>query len=180
MDASLNSPSHWILLAALVAATIIDIRIRRIPNLLSLGAAALGLLLAASGYGSVTLAASLGGLALGLAALLPLYLIKAMGAGDVKLMAAVGAFLGPSVTLAAVLCTFIAGALIAIIVLIARDGLRETAQRYWFGIKHLILSQTWLGARVDKEGRGPLRFPYAGAILCGSVVAVLWSTSAGV
>lgn len=179
MDASLNSPSHWILLAVLIAATIIDSRTRRIPNLLSLGGAVAGILLAVIGYGSVTPSASLGGLALGLAALLPLYLLKAMGAGDAKLMAAVGAFLGPSVTLAAVLGTFIAGAVIAIVVLIARDGLRETAQRYWFGTKHLILSGTWLGKRVDKGGTGPLRFPYAAAILCGSVAAVLWSASAG-
>ncbi len=178
MDASLNSPSHWILLAVLIAATIVDSRTRRIPNLLSLGAAALGILLAVTGYGSVTPGAALGGLALGLAALLPLHLLKAMGAGDVKLMAAVGAYLGPSVTLAAVLCTFIAGAVIAITVLIVRDGPRETAQRYWFGIKHLILGGTWLGKRVDEEGTGPLRFPYAGAILCGSVAAVLWAATA--
>lgn len=179
MDASLNSLSHWILLAVLVAAAIIDSRTRRIPNLLSLGGAAVGILLAVTGYGSVTLGASIGGLALGLVALLPLYLLKAMGAGDVKLMAAVGAFLGPSITLAAVLCTFIAGAVIAIIVLIIRDGLRETLRRYGFGIKHLILGGTWLSKRVDKEGTGQLRFPYAGAILCGSVAAVLWAASAG-
>jgi len=179
VDASLNSPSHWILFAILIVATIIDGRTQRIPNLLSLGGAAAGLLLAVTGHGSVTLSASLGGLALGLTALLPLYMLKAMAAGDVKLMAAVGAFLGPPITLAAVLCTFIAGALIAIIVLIVSDGLRETVQRYGFGIKHLILGGTWLGKRVDKEGAGPLRFPYAGAILCGSVAAVLWAAAAG-
>lgn len=180
MDHSLTAPSQLILLAILLATTIVDSRSRRIPNLLSLGGATVGLLLALTGTSSVTLGASFGGLAVGLLALLPLYLLKAMGAGDVKLMAAVGSFLGPSLTLAAVLCTFIAGAVIALAVLLIRDGPRETIGRYAFGIKHLILGGGWLGKRVDKDGTGPLRFPYAAAILAGTVAALLWAHSAGV
>ena len=174
----LSTPSLWVLLAVLIVATVIDVRSRRIPNLLSFGAAGIGILLSITGYGSVTPAASLSGLALGLATLLPLYLLRAMGAGDVKLMAAVGAFLGPSLTLVAVLFTFIAGAVMAIIALIVADGFRETAARYWFGIKHLILGGTWLVKRPDRKETARLRYPYAGAILCGTVAALLLATPA--
>jgi prepilin peptidase CpaA len=52
---------------------------------------------------------------LGLAALLPLYLLRTMGAGDVKLMAMVGAFLGSAQILGAVLGTFLAGFFLALV-----------------------------------------------------------------
>ena len=54
-----------------VAATVVDIRQRRVPNVLTMGLASVGLLLAMAGMGSVTLGGALGGLALGLALLLP-------------------------------------------------------------------------------------------------------------
>jgi prepilin signal peptidase PulO-like enzyme (type II secretory pathway) len=79
---------------ALAAAVVIDVRTRRIPNWLTGGLAAGGFGLAFGG-GSVTPWQALLGLALGLALMLPGHVIGATGAGDVKLMAAVGAFLGP-------------------------------------------------------------------------------------
>ncbi|MEG0884092.1 MAG: prepilin peptidase, partial [Janthinobacterium sp.] len=75
-----------------------DMRSRRIPNGLVFGGALAALLLHAvltPGAGGLGLPAALGGLALGLALLLPMYMLRALGAGDVKLMAMVGAFIGP-------------------------------------------------------------------------------------
>ncbi|REM34762.1 prepilin peptidase, partial [Mycobacterium tuberculosis] len=54
-----------------------------------------------------------GGLGVGFAAMVPFYVIGVMGAGDVKLMAMAGAFIGPEQTLMAVLFTFIAGGVAA-------------------------------------------------------------------
>lgn len=176
MPSSLLTPPHLVLLLAiLLPATVIDLREHRIPNLLSLGGAALGLLLAASGFGAVSILQALAGLAVGLLCLLPLHLKRVMGAGDVKLMAAVGSFIGPLPCFLAVLCTFIAGGVLGMAVLIHRDGLRETTGRYYFGIKHLIVGGDWLGSRIDRDGTGPLRFPYATAISSGTVAAILWS-----
>lgn len=178
MLSSLLAPPHLVLLLAiLLPATVIDLRVHRIPNLLSLGGAALGLLLAASGFGAVGILQALAGLAVGLLCLLPLHLKRVMGAGDVKLMAAVGSFIGPLPCFLAVLCTFIAGGVLGMAVLIHRDGLRDTAGRYYFGIKHLILGSAWLGSRIDRDGTGPLRFPYAAAITSGTVAALLWNAA---
>ena len=71
-----------------------DLRTSRIPNLLTFSAAAAGLAWHAFG-GWAPLASALGGLALGLLLFLPIYLLRGMGAGDVKLLAALGAWLGP-------------------------------------------------------------------------------------
>lgn len=78
----------------LSAAAVVDYRRRKIPNLLSLGGALLGLTLWARHDGISGLEAGLAGWAVGAALFLPIYLLKGLGAGDVKLMAAVGACLG--------------------------------------------------------------------------------------
>ena len=101
----------------LAVAVIGDLRERRIPNWLSLGGIVMGVALHTAlrgGDGAST--ALLGGLAGGLL-LFPFYLLRGMAAGDVKLMAAVGAHLGPSLTLVAALATLIAGAALAVFTL---------------------------------------------------------------
>lgn len=103
------------LLLLLLAAAICDLRTRRIPNLLTFGGTALALLYSLAApqhHGSGPLWA-LGGLGLGLCLMLPLYLLRAMGAGDVKLMAMAGAFLGPDGTWQAVIFVFITGGMAA-------------------------------------------------------------------
>lgn len=103
------------LLLLLLAAAICDLRTRRIPNLLTFGGTALALLysLAAPQHQGSGPLWALGGLGLGLGLMLPLYLLRAMGAGDVKLMAMAGAFLGPDGTWQAVIFVFITGGMAA-------------------------------------------------------------------
>jgi prepilin peptidase CpaA len=104
-----------VLAAFLVAGAWIDWRTFRIPNWLTLSGLAAGLAYNASpAPGALGFLTALGGAAIGLAALLPLYAGRVMGAGDVKLMALVGAFLGTSQVLFAVLFTFIAGGIAAL------------------------------------------------------------------
>ena len=114
------------LVTLLAAACWTDTRSRRISNKLVLAGALTGIALntflpQGSGLFS-TLPGGLGfldafsGFAAGLGALLPLYLLRAMGAGDVKLMAMIGAFVGPSSILGVVLMTFLAGGILAIAV----------------------------------------------------------------
>lgn len=103
-----------LLLGLLLAAALIDFMHHRIPNLLVFGGAAFGVSYNAVFSGGLGLAGSIEGLGTGLALLLPFYLLRAMGAGDVKLMAMAGAFLGPWDTLGAVLGTFLAGGVLAV------------------------------------------------------------------
>jgi prepilin peptidase CpaA len=111
-----SSITIGVLSAGLLAATVIDLRTRRIPNMLTASMAALGLGLAAAGASDNTIGASLAGLVFGLLLMLPGYALGATGAGDVKLMAAVGAILGPALVLLAFICTSIAGSMLAVLI----------------------------------------------------------------
>lgn len=111
-----TEPRSLILLLLLLAATLCDLRTQRIPNVLTFGGTTVALLygLASPVHHGGGLGGALGGLALGLVLMLPLYLLRAMGAGDVKLMAMAGAFLGPDGTWHAVIFVFIAGGIAAL------------------------------------------------------------------
>jgi prepilin peptidase CpaA len=110
----LANPGNVALAVLLIAAAVIDWRTYRIPNWLTVGGMVCGLLVNVAPGGAGILSA-LGGLAIGLAVLLPMYVLRVMGAGDVKLMAAAGAFLGTSEILYAILFTFIAGGVFALV-----------------------------------------------------------------
>lgn len=116
--------------AGSVAAALIDLRTRRVPNALTLAIASAGLALAASGAGRVGLAAAGGGCLVGLLVLLPGHLLGKTGGGDVKLMGAFGTLLGPAGILAAFLFTAIAGGVLALIVAVHRRRIGVTDNRF--------------------------------------------------
>src|SRR2546425_13068330 len=80
-----------------LVACVFDLYSRRIPNALTFGAAAVALVVAAALGGASGAWSTLMGLAVGLAIWLPIYALGGMGAGDVKVMAAIGAWLGAAV-----------------------------------------------------------------------------------
>jgi prepilin peptidase CpaA len=150
------------------SAAVIDVARRRIPNVVSLGLAAAGLGLAASGVSGVTLRASLVGFVVGLVLMLPGHVLGATGAGDVKLFAAAGAVLGVGRVFDAFLFVALAGGLLAIVVAWRRGRLART-------IAH---TARLCGAPADvrRTIEAPAehnRFPYGPAIAAGSVLAAL-------
>ena len=90
----LNTIGIAVLLVA-VAACVTDIRSRRIPNLLTFGAALAAIVFHTFASGLDGLSAATFGWLLGVAMFLPFFALGGMGAGDVKLLAALGAWLGP-------------------------------------------------------------------------------------
>jgi prepilin peptidase CpaA len=156
-----------------VAASVFDLRTRRIPNALTFGAAAVALAVhgALSGWSGLLLAVL--GWAAGLLLFFPLFALGGLGAGDVKLLAAVGAWLGPMGAVWVGLYGAIAGGIMALIVSLARG---YTAKA--MGNVGAIL-RTWLlagirpieGLTLDSS-TGP-RLPYALAVAAGTLVA-LW------
>ena len=103
------------LLVMLVVAATIDLRSRRIPNWLTVSLLLTGLIQSFLHTGFTTPAASGLGVLAGLFPPLLLFLLGAMGGGDVKLMAAVGAWLGPWAVLWVFLFAAIAGMLIVLV-----------------------------------------------------------------
>ncbi len=168
MLATFNPIVVAVVAACAGTSALVDLRIRRVPNPLTLGIAALGVALATSGRGTVSLWAALGGCAVGLLAMLPGYLIGATGGGDVKLVAAMGTMLGPRGALFAVLYTAIAGGLLALIVAARRHRLRETMER-----TAALVSTRGANAAEIEHGSSDNRFAYAPAIALGSLAAAL-------
>lgn len=112
----LADPRTLLLLLLLFTGAVWDARTYRIPNILTMGgsiAAVLYSVLAPLPVHGGPLWA-LAGLAVGLVMMLPLYMLHAMGAGDVKLMAMAGAFLGPEEAVRAVVFVFITGGIAAL------------------------------------------------------------------
>jgi prepilin peptidase CpaA len=115
MNVSPNSMRTALLVAIVVYAAWCDARTRRIPNALTLGGVLAGLVfsVAASGDGP-SFGSAIGGAALGLGLMLPLYAVRALGAGDAKLMAAVGAFVGAPAMVFVFLLTGVVGGIAAL------------------------------------------------------------------
>ena len=152
------------------AAAVIDLRTRRIPNILTATVAAAGIALAAAGFGRVGLGASLLGCLLGLAFMMPGHIFGRTGAGDVKLLAAAGALLGPTDTIYAFLYTAIAGGALALVVAVARRRLSQTIA----STSALMSGSEQARAEVDST-TSDNRFAYAPAIAIGVVlVALSW------
>ena len=163
-----SSAALAVLAVGALVATIIDLRTRRIPNVLTAGMSGLGIALAATGVSGVTPLGALGGFALGLLLMMPGYMLGATGAGDVKLMAAVGAILGPALVITAFLFTAVTGGVLALAVATRRGRVGATIA----GTGRMIAAPT--GARQEiKSAQARQRFAYGPAIAIGSVMAAL-------
>lgn len=111
----------------LACACVSDARTRRIPNALVATLAVGGLLFSLAASPLLPgLARGLGGLGLGLALWLPFYALRLLGAGDVKLFAAAGAWLGPMAVLEGALVAAVVGGLLSTVWLLRDLGLRRT------------------------------------------------------
>lgn len=157
-----------VLAGGLVAATAIDLRSRRIPNELTAAMTGIGIALAASGTSGISAGASLAGMVLGLLLMMPGYALGATGAGDVKLMAAVGALVGPALLVSAFLFTAVVGGVLAVVVASRRQRLGATLA----GTGRLVTAPAGAAGQI-KAATGASRFAYGPAIAIGSVLAVL-------
>src|SRR5688500_1514776 len=115
----------WLVTVTLVVAAAIDGYKLKVPNLITFP-----MILAGWAYGLTVggwegLGVSLLGTAVGLGLLLPAYAIGGMGAGDVKLLAGVGAWVGSTVTLYAFCVSAVVGGVIALAMVLYRKGWRK-------------------------------------------------------
>lgn len=170
------------LFVLLLLAVKCDVKNHRIPNLLVFCGAGLGVLLNSvlpQGYGFISsLTGALGfwkalaGLGLGLTIMLPLYMLRALGAGDVKLMAMVGAFLGPNAIIGTILVTFIVGGVLTLLVVLRNRTwglLMNNLRTVLMGgfIKTAVLHQL---PTIDPASVSAGRLPYGIAIALGTIL----------
>ncbi len=154
---------YALLIAALTAAVGWDLARRRIPNHVTIPTFALGLLISLLADGSRGVLESLAGGTLGMALLLLPYLAGGIGAGDVKLAAAVGSVGGVTFVLHTVIWMALIGGAMAAAVITARYVAT------WWQVSRL--------AGQDAPGPAPrllhLRLPYAPAIAAGALVTIV-------
>jgi prepilin peptidase CpaA len=162
-----------IVLAIGFAACVVDVRTRRIPNRLTFGAALGGFLLQLVTGGLDGALTSAGGWLTGALLFLPFFLLGGMGGGDAKLLAALGAWLGPSETLWLAAYSAIAGGVLGVIVAVTQGYLRTAVRNvlamlaYWrtVGIQPV--------PNLTLESAKTPRLAYAIPIFAGTVVT-LW------
>ena len=149
-----------------------DVRSRRIPNWLVFGAAAAGIALNALPIvGALGVWQAAGGWALGLALLMPMYAVKTLGAGDVKLMAAIGAFIGPQAVFGAMLASLLAGGVLALAVSAYHGTLVQmTSNSYHLMLSSLMRGVTGQRPDIDAPAAPSGKLPYAIAIAAGTLL----------
>ncbi len=154
-------------------ACVSDLRTRRIPNVLTFGAAAAALLFHLATRGVDGGAASISGWVVGVALLLAPYALGSMGAGDVKLLGALGAWLGPGDTVWLGVYTCMAGSVIALVVAVRHGYLRQACRNIWLLLLYWRVAGVRPMAELTLENGSAPRLAYATSILAGAV-ATLW------
>jgi prepilin peptidase CpaA len=150
--------------AGMLAAAAWDMRARRIPNWMNLTILFAGLVVRTVDGGSAALAQGLLGAGAGLLLLLPFFHFRWIGGGDVKLVVAMGAWLGPAMTLWATLFGLAGGGALA--VLIAAVGGAALRAEVLVNLQHAALSRSMPSA--PQRGRGqivPMAVAFAGAAI---------------
>ena len=159
-----------LVIGALACAT--DLRSARIPNFLTFGSILAGVLFHAVAPNGSGVAAAALGLVAGLLVFFPIFALGALGAGDVKLMAAIGTWIGWLPVIYVALYGAVAGGVLAVCVALWRGYLRKALSniaalvKYWslVGIKPL--------PELTLEAGKGLRLPYAVPIMVGLVVTI--------
>jgi len=173
------------LCAWLLTAAVSDVQTRRIPNWVVAGGMLSGLTLqvmAPGGqglfsfwWGGLGAVPALLGLLAGFALFLPLHLLRVVGAGDVKLLAMVGVWVGPQLLLGVTLLTLLAGGVMAITMMVATRTSRHVLSNV-----RLMLTTFVVGAHagkitaIDNLATHDTRLPYALAIAAGTFSQVIW------
>lgn len=175
---TVSLPIQAALLALVVVAAVYDFRYRRIPNwlaLIGLGAG-LGLNTVLGKWEGLQTAG--GGFAVGFGLYFLLYLIRAMGAGDVKLMGAVGSLVGPTEWLKLFAAAAIVGGALGLVMIVAKGRFRQTFWNIGFILSEFAHFRAPYMKRqeLDVKSSQAATLPHGVAIALGTVIylAILW------
>ena len=166
------SVAHIVVASIAAVACVIDLKDRRIPNWLTFSAAAgaVAYHLTVNGLSGLGFAAA--GWLVGVAIFFLPFFLRGLGGGDIKLIGALGAWLGPLDIVWLSLYTGAAGGVLALIVSFAHGYLRQALQNIWLLLMHLrIEGLRPLPELTIHHGTGP-KLAYGAAIFAGAMVTV--------
>ena len=163
---------HFFIILTAVAGCVHDLYSRRIPNYVTFGSALLAL-----GYGVVNggwagFGVALAGWMLGVALFLPFFALRGMGAGDVKLLAALGAWIGPIALFSLTFYTAMAGGVMALVVILWQRKLASTFRNIWLLLCHWRVAGVKPLAELTLENKNAPRLAYGLPIAVGAMVTI--------
>ena len=167
----------WLVTLTLVVAAVIDGIKLKVPNWITLPMIASGWIFNLAIGGWAGLGWSLVGTAVGLALLLPAYAIGGMGAGDVKLLAGVGAWVQAEATFYAFCWSAIIGGVIAVAMVLARNGWRKHKDQFLMIFTEVLTigSPSELSAIAAERKSSMMLLPYGIPIAIGTIAYFAWA-----
>ncbi len=167
----------WLVVVFLVLAAVIDGFELKVPNWLTFPMILSGWAYSTIAFGWQGLWYSLVGTAVGLVLLLPAYAIGGMGAGDVKLMAGVGAWIHGTHTFYAFCLSTVVGAILAVGMVLVRRGWKKHSNQFWMILSEIttIRDPNELSAIAAQRKSSMLLLPYGIPIAIGTIGYFFWA-----
>jgi prepilin peptidase CpaA len=167
----------WLVTVTLVVAAVIDGKQLKVPNWLTFPMILAGWVFNTAFFGWEGLGLSLLGTVVGLGLLLPLYAIGGMGAGDVKLLAGVGAWVGGTVTFYAFCLSAIVGGVIAVAMVLCRRSWTKHKNNFLMIVNEIatVGSPTELATIAAERKSSMLLLPYGIPIAIGTILYFFWA-----
>lgn len=166
----------WLVTVTLIVAAVIDGFELRVPNWITFPFVISGWIYSTVAFGWEGLGWSLLGTLVGLALLLPAYAIGGMGAGDVKLLAGVGAWMFGTHTLYAFAASVVVGAVLAICMVLYRGAWRKHTDQFWMILGEIftLRDPNQLAAIAAERKSAMLLLPYGIPIAIGTIGYFIW------
>lgn len=164
---------NFVLSLSLLISFYTDIKNRKILNLVTIPTIFFGILHHTFNNGLEGFAYSSYGFVIGFSILLIPYLLGGMGAGDVKLMGAIGSLMGAAFIIKAFIFIAIIGGLISLILILKQKGIMNSLKSFYILIP---LLRGNLGSLIleSKNNNEKIIFPYGVPIVLGTICAVIW------
>jgi prepilin peptidase CpaA len=167
----------WLVSIVLVVAAVIDGRKLKVPNWITWPLVLSGWIAGAALFGWTGLGWSVAGTAVGLGLLLPAYAIGGMGAGDVKLLAGVGAWIGITDTFWAFVISVFVGAAMSIAMILYRRDWSKHQNQFWAILMEILVirNPTELSSIAADRKKSMLLLPYGIPIAIGTIAYFVWN-----
>ncbi len=161
-----------ILVIVLLICLFTDVKSRKIFNIVTLPTIAIGIVYYIYTAGVEGFLFSGKGFLVGIGLLLIPYMLGGMGAGDVKLMGAIGALMGTSFIFYSFIYTALIGGVIGLFIILKTNGFKNSIKSFFFNV---IFYRSNLGSMVLAEDKkSSITFPYGIAIVLGTLCTLVW------